>query len=111
MPRVAEATFWVATGLLGGLAAVALGTPGFLGLAVVAVAGSLRRPRFAWLACVLCAVGCSWLVLTVRAVAQCQPGGSCGGSDGLPFGVLAASVLLAGMVAAGWTVLRTRAHR
>jgi hypothetical protein len=109
MPRVAEGTLWVAAGLLGGLAAIALGTPGFLVLAAVVVAGSLRRPRFTWLACVLCAVGSSWLAFAVMASTTCRNGDSCGGDDVLPFGLLAASILLAGVAAAGWTAIRARA--
>ena len=94
----------VVVGALAGFLVDLLWLRGLAVLATIAVASAFVRPRFAMLGAVLIGAGGLWLPFTAGNVVLCAANPSaCSGPSPVPFAIVAAIVLAAGVLTLTWS--------
>ena len=94
----------MAVGAVAGLLVDVLGVRGLALLIAVAVGSAFLPPRFTVLGAVLVGAGGFWLPFTVGAVMLCAASpSSCSSTSPVPYAIVAACVLIAGVLILAWT--------
>jgi hypothetical protein len=97
-PRARWFGVGVGLGLVVGVLAAALGTPGIILLIVASLWAAAVPPRFAFLSGLLISAGVAWSVIGARFAAICdQAPGSCSGPPIWPFLAFAVATVVLGL--------------